>query len=135
KASTMSALCLTWSADGLYGCADEITDAFTAGISTDQGKTWTPLLHLAGLCGPLACGASSSVTKLCTDLWPLMAGGIGAPGCVGTSSSSASSGAGGAGGGGAGGGGSCACALAGGTTAGLTSLAAALLGAGVLSAR
>ena len=98
KASTMSALCLTWSTDGLYGCADEIADEFTAGISTDQGKTWTPLLHLAGLCGPLACGAESGVTKRCTDLWPLVASGIGAPGCQGTSSSSASSGAGGAGG-------------------------------------
>ena len=57
QVSTMSALCLTWSPAGLYGCADEMADGFTAGISTDQGKTWTPLLHLAGLCGPLACGA------------------------------------------------------------------------------
>src|SRR5262249_42292132 len=104
RASTMSALCLTWSSAGLYGCADELADGFTAGISTDQGKTWTPLLHLAGLCGPLACGAESGVTRLCTDLWPLMASGIGAPGCQGQSSSNGSSGAGGAGGGGARGG-------------------------------
>jgi MYXO-CTERM domain-containing protein len=130
RVSTMSALCLTWSPDGLYGCADELADAFTAGISTDQGKTWTPLLHLAGVCGPLACGAASGVTRLCTALWPLMASSIGAPGCQGTSSSSASSGAGGRGGDDG-----CACALAGGTTAGLTSLAAALLGAGGLAAR
>lgn len=138
KVSTMSALCLTWSTAGLYGCADELVDQFTAGISTDQGKTWTPLLHLAGLCGPLACGAESSVTKRCADLWPLMAGGIGAPGCQSTSSSSASSGGGAGGAGGAGGGGGddgCACTLAGGTTAGLTSLAAALLGACGLAAR
>ncbi len=67
QVSTMSALCLTWSPAGLYGCADEIADDFTAGISTDQGKTWTPLLHLAGLCGPLACGADSGVTLSCTD--------------------------------------------------------------------
>jgi MYXO-CTERM domain-containing protein len=132
KVSTMSALCLTWSSAGLYGCADEIADDFTAGISKDQGKTWTPLLHLAGLCGPLACGAESGVAMRCTDLWPLVAIGIGAPGCLDTSSRSASSGAGGGGGGGGHG---CACALAGGTTAGLTSLAAALLGAGGLAAR
>ena len=143
KVSTMSALCLTWSTDGLYGCADEIADEFTAGISTDQGKTWTPLLHLAGLCGPLACGAESGVTKLCTDLWPLVAPGIGAPGCDGASSSSASSGPGGADAGGSGSGGGsgsssgrgCACEVACGTTAGLGSLAAALLGAAGLAAR
>ncbi len=133
QVSTMSALCLTWSPAGLYGCADELADGFTAGRSTDQGKTWTPLLHLAGVCGPLACGASSSVTRLCTDLWPLMVDAIGAPGCGGPASSSASSGAGGGGGGGGHDG--CACDLAGGTAARLTSLLAALLGAGALAAR
>ena len=136
QVSTMSALCLTWAPEGLYGCGDELADGFTAGISTDQGKTWTPLLHRAGLCGPLACGAESSVTRLCTDLWPLVESGIGAPGCDDASSSSTSSGAGGAGGGSAGQG--CACALAGETTAGLTSLAAGgalMLGAGGLAAR
>jgi MYXO-CTERM domain-containing protein len=131
KVSTMSALCLTWSPDGLYGCADELADGFTAGISIDQGKTWAPLLHLAGLCGPLACGAESGVTQRCTDLWPLMAAGLGAPGCQGTASSNASSGATGGGGGG----GSCSCALAGGNAGPLTSLAAVLLGAGGLAAR
>jgi hypothetical protein len=136
QASSMSALCLKWTPAGLYGCGDEIADQFTAGISTDQGRTWTPLLHLAGLCGPLACEAESSVTRLCTDLWPQVAPGIGAPGCQGPSSSSASSGSGGAGGAGGGGavqGGT--CALAGGSTSGLTSLAAALLGAAGLAAR
>jgi hypothetical protein len=99
--STMSSLCLTWSPAGLYGCGDELADKFTAGVSTDQGKTWTPLLHLAGLCGPLSCGAESGVTTLCADLWPLMASALGAPGCTGTASSGASSsGSGGAGGGG-----------------------------------
>ena len=133
QVSTMSALCLTWAPEGLYGCGDELADGFTAGISTDQGTTWTPLLHRAGLCGPLACGASSSVTRLCTDLWPLVAPGLGAPGCSGASSSSASSGTGGGGGGGGQHG--CGCALAGATTAGLTSAAGALLAAFGLAAR
>jgi photosystem II stability/assembly factor-like uncharacterized protein len=143
KVSTMSALCLTWSPTGLYGCADEIADEFTAGISTDQGKTWTPLLHRDGLCGPPACGAESGVTRLCTDLWSLMAPAFGAPGCPSTSGSSTSSGAGGGTGSGGGGGGAgergghegCACDLAPGTTAGLSGLTAVLLGAGVLGAR
>jgi MYXO-CTERM domain-containing protein len=146
RASTMSALCLTWSAAGLYGCGDELADGFTAGISTDQGKTWTPLLHRAGLCGPLACPADSGVTTQCTGLWPLMASALGDPACDSISSSGSSSNAGvgseggtgavgGAGGAGEGGGHGCACALARGTTAGLTAMVTALLGAGALAAR
>lgn len=127
KTSSMSALCLTWMSDGLYGCADEYVDHFTAGISTDQGKTWTPLLHLAGVCGPPACGAETSVGKVCSDLWPLVAAGIGAPGCDDTSGGGAAPDAGGAGASSAGADSGCGCTIAGGTHAGLGSLAAALL--------
>ena len=69
-ASTVGALCLTWAAAGLYACADEFVDHFTAGISTDQGKTFTPLMHLGGLCGPLVCGPDSGVTNFCPAYWP-----------------------------------------------------------------
>ena len=142
RASPMSALCLTWSTAGLYGCGDELADGFTAGLSTDQGKTWTPLLQRAGLCGPLVCAADSGVTTQCTGLWPLMASAFGDPACDGTPSRGSSSGAsvgseggtGGVGGAGEGGHGS-ACALAGGTSAGLTAITTALLGAGALAAR
>jgi MYXO-CTERM domain-containing protein len=142
KASTMSALCLTWSTAGLYGCGDEVADGFTAGISSDQGKTWTPLLHRAGLCGPLACAADSGVTTQCTSLWALNASAFGDPSCDGRPSTSSSpdasvdgdSGAAASGAGGAGGAGG-ACALAGETTGGLTAMATVLLGVGALAAR
>jgi MYXO-CTERM domain-containing protein len=94
-ASTVGALCLTWAAAGLYACADEFVDHFTTGISTDQGKTFTPLMHLGGLCGPLACGPDSGVTNLCPAYWPPTETQIDNQGCdggAGNPSSSSSSG-------------------------------------------
>jgi MYXO-CTERM domain-containing protein len=151
RASSMSALCLTWSAAGLYGCADENTDGFTAGVSTDQGKTWTPLLHRGGLCGPLACAEGSGVSMQCTSLWPLNAGAYGDPSCdglpgSGTPTEAGANGggdgggetgaaSGGGGSGGSGGGRGCACGLAGGGTAGITGVAIGLMGAGALATR
>ncbi len=69
KASSVGPLCMTWTAAGLYACADEFVDHFTAGISVDQGKTFTPLMHLADLCGPLTCGSGTSVGQQCPALW------------------------------------------------------------------
>jgi photosystem II stability/assembly factor-like uncharacterized protein len=68
KVSSLGAECLTWSTAGLYACADEFKDGFTAGVSTDQGKTFTPLMHLGGVC-PLMCPAESPVTQLCPMVW------------------------------------------------------------------
>ncbi|MFT3770894.1 MAG: hypothetical protein QM820_36205 [Minicystis sp.] len=105
KVANVGVKCLTWAADGLYACADEFLDGFTAGISKDQGKTFTPIMHLGGLCGPLACGADSTVSTQCVAQWPATAATISAVACDGTdggtssssaSSSSSSSGAGGA---------------------------------------
>jgi hypothetical protein len=144
RASGMSALCLTWSAAGLYGCGDEMADGFTAGISADQGKTWTPLLHRAGLCGPLACAANSGVATQCTSLWALNASAFGDPSCDGIPSSSSSPDAGGSGDGGSStsassapgpAGSAGACAFAGGTNTELPAMATALLGAGALAVR
>jgi hypothetical protein len=70
KVSEASVACLTWSLGGLYVCADEHADMFTVGLSTDQGKTWRPLMHLQDLCGPLQCDASTSVGQQCPSLWP-----------------------------------------------------------------
>lgn len=152
KASAMSTLCLTWSAAGLYGCGDERADGFTAGVSADEGRTWMPLLHRAGLCGPLACAADSGVATQCASLWPLNVSAYGDPACDGVPSAGASDGGasvsgdgdGGAGDAGAGGGAgegsgngghACACGLAGETTAGIGAMAVALLGAAGLVAR
>jgi hypothetical protein len=117
KSSAAEVACLTWSLGGLYACADETADMFTVGLSTDQGKTWRPLMHLPDLCGPLECDASTSVGQQCPSLWPSTQSILDATcdgsdaGTSGTTSSSttsasssgSSSSSGGAGGGGAGG--------------------------------
>ena len=53
--------CLTWTPAGLYACAAEFADGFTAGISTDKGQTFQPLMHLGGSarsCAPSPTAAS-----------------------------------------------------------------------------
>jgi MYXO-CTERM domain-containing protein len=118
-ASMDNVLCLTWDASGLYACADEFLQGFTAGKSTDQGKTWKSIMQLGDLCGPLACAATSSVGEQCPSLWSLTATTIDAyctGGSGGASASSSSSAATGAGGGSSGGGvtgKSCSCAVPG----------------------
>src|SRR5262249_52501246 len=92
---------LTWTPSGLFACANEFVDKFTAGLSTDQGKTFTPIMHLGGVC-PLTCDPSSSVGQQCTsDIWSSTASTIGAtcgaggndPGTTSAGPSSSSSGA------------------------------------------
>jgi hypothetical protein len=143
RVSSMSALCLTWGKGGLYGCADELNDGFTAGVSSDGGQSWTPLLHRAGLCGPLACATDSAVTKRCTSLWPLLSPGIGDPSCNGAAAGSAgatassSSHGGSAGATASDGGGGCACAFVGTGTyeVSAASVPSVLLGALALGGR
>jgi MYXO-CTERM domain-containing protein len=109
-ASSTNVLCLTWDASGLYACADEFLQGFTAGKSTDEGKTFTPIMHLADLCGPLDCPAASSVGEQCPTLWPTVQATIAAEcptgGSGGASSTSSSGAAMGSGGGSHGSGGS-----------------------------
>lgn len=61
--------CLTWTDRGLYACGDEFRDGFVVGLSSDEGASFAPLLHLDGLCGPLVCDAASGVASLCEDQW------------------------------------------------------------------
>ena len=69
KIADTSVRCLTWTADGLLACASELADGFTAGVSIDEGESFTPILHLDTLCGPLECAVGSSVEAICTDQW------------------------------------------------------------------
>jgi photosystem II stability/assembly factor-like uncharacterized protein len=69
KIADLTIRCLTATEAGLYACADEFADGFTAGFSDDQGKTWKPLMHLASPCGPLACDEGTSVATKCRDPW------------------------------------------------------------------
>jgi photosystem II stability/assembly factor-like uncharacterized protein len=140
KVSSVGALCLSWDTTALYACASEFTDGFTAGISSDQGKTWTPIFHLSDFC-QLQCAASTDVAQMCPAYWaPLVAqldvpcgnGAGGATSSAASSSSSSSSGSGGSGGAAK----SCACSLPGGADGmALSAAALSLLGLAALRVR
>jgi hypothetical protein len=85
KVSTVGARCLTWTKAGLYACADEFVDGFALGLSTNEGKTFTPVMHLQINCGPLACGAATSTGKVCPALWGATKLAIGGATCDGIS--------------------------------------------------
>ena len=61
--------CLALEGGRLLACSAEVS-GFTVGASTDDGVTWTPLLHLNCVSGPLACPATSIVTTQCDPTWP-----------------------------------------------------------------
>jgi len=62
--------CLSWSAAGLFGCADEFEAGFLVGESRDSGQSFAPRLHLPCVRGPLACASGSSVGAVCPGAWP-----------------------------------------------------------------
>jgi MYXO-CTERM domain-containing protein len=61
--------CLAVQSDRLLACSAEVS-GFTVGASSDEGATWTALLHLNCVNGPLACPATSVVTTQCDPTWP-----------------------------------------------------------------
>lgn len=72
--------CLTWTHEGLYACADELVDGFTAGVSVDDGETFSPILTLDRLCGPPpTCGRDGSTGAMCPALWGATARFLGIP--------------------------------------------------------
>jgi MYXO-CTERM domain-containing protein len=127
KVSNVGVKCLTWTTSGLYACADEFKDHFTAGVSHDQGKTFTPLLHLSAVC-PLVCAeADSGVNALCPMSWASVATTIDATPCVDGGADGGATGS-------SSGGGSphgCSCSLAGGPAGGAALLALAGLAAAI----
>lgn len=73
QASPTPVTCLAWGKDGLYACGvDEIASGFAMARSTDEGKTFVPLLAALGdACGPLqTCGPTSPYAGLCPGRWP-----------------------------------------------------------------
>jgi MYXO-CTERM domain-containing protein len=94
QVSKIGARCLTWTPAGLYACGDEFVDGFAVGLSTNQGKTFTPVMHLQENCGPLTCGAATSNGSKCPDAWgatKLTIGGATCNGAGGSGSTSAAS--------------------------------------------
>jgi photosystem II stability/assembly factor-like uncharacterized protein len=63
-ASTLKVRCLTWTASGLYACADEQAAGFSIGLSADEGKSFRPLYHFQEHC-PLECPLTSPTAMSC----------------------------------------------------------------------
>jgi len=58
--------CLAYSADGLYACSNE-NNGFVAGLSKDEGATFTPVLRFCDIRGPLQGCATGTATQFeCT---------------------------------------------------------------------
>ncbi len=76
-APVQSLRCLTWTARGLFACAQESLDGWTLALSTDAGQSFTPLWHVQDLV-PLACEASSTTGATCPRAWLDVASRIGA---------------------------------------------------------
>ena len=95
KVSEVGAECLTWAEAGLYACAREFRDGFTVGLSTDEGRTFSPLMHLPCVRGPLACAPETSVGKVCRAAWPPVQQLIDQPSCYAGSSVTGASSTGG----------------------------------------
>ena len=93
QVSKIGTKCLTWTAAGLYACADEFVDGFAVGLSTDQGHTFTPVMHLQVLCGPLECAATTTNGAMCPDAWGATKLTIGGASCEGPTSTSTGAGA------------------------------------------
>jgi hypothetical protein len=70
--------CLAMDGNRLLACSDEVS-GFAVGASADDGATWTPLLHLGCVRGPLACAASSPVTTQCMADWASQQAVLGGP--------------------------------------------------------
>ncbi|MEO5725609.1 MAG: hypothetical protein ABI134_21300, partial [Byssovorax sp.] len=73
KVSKVGVQCLAWSSAGIHACGVEFNDGFTVGVSSDQGSTFTSVMHLACVRGPLACDAATDVGKSCPAAWPATA--------------------------------------------------------------
>jgi hypothetical protein len=54
QTSSIHVRCLATRGAELWACSDEAS-GFVAGVSLDEGATFTPKLHLNGIAGPIAC--------------------------------------------------------------------------------
>jgi hypothetical protein len=70
--------CLTFYGSQLLACSNEVS-GFVVGSSTDDGATWTAVLHLSCVAGPLACPATSLETTQCAPNWPTQLATLGGP--------------------------------------------------------
>ena len=85
QTSKIHTQCLRATANELWACSDDVS-GFVVGVSTDQGMTFDPRLHLAGLRAPLKCSQSSD-TAICIQYFDPLCSLLG--GCASTPTSDA----------------------------------------------
>jgi MYXO-CTERM domain-containing protein len=66
QTSTIHVQCLATQGANLWACSDEVS-GFVAGVSQDDGKTFTPKLHLLSIESPIGCGADAAELQ-CDDM-------------------------------------------------------------------
>ncbi|MDL1949900.1 serine/threonine-protein kinase [Acidobacteria bacterium ACD] len=59
--------CASFIAGELWACTSQFDQGFELGRSSDGGKTFTPVMELAGITGPLECPAASTVGTVCSN--------------------------------------------------------------------
>jgi len=64
QTSSIHVQCLATHGSELWACSDEVS-GFIAGVSLDNGTTFTPKLHIHDIEGPIACAADASAAQ-CT---------------------------------------------------------------------
>lgn len=79
KVSSLAATCLAWEGERVYACADQVL----VSRSLDQGASFSPLLSLQCVGGPLGCDPATSVGAVCPGMWAPIAEQIGAQYCAG----------------------------------------------------
>lgn len=78
KVSDLRVRCLRWYRDGLYACGTESVDPlqpgdpFSAGISSDEGKSFRAIYTMANTC-PQRCADASDFESTCRDVWTVLA--------------------------------------------------------------
>lgn len=87
--------CLTWTPTRLYACTGQFDAGFELGASTDGGKSFSSLMQLVDLQGPLECPATTKVGQVCAAEWQSTCESIGKCGVTGGAGGSAGSGSGG----------------------------------------
>jgi hypothetical protein len=72
QTSTLQIQCLAMNGTTLYACGNEANSGFILGSTLDEGMTFTPLLKLETIRGPLSCPPNTSAAQ-CASQWPALA--------------------------------------------------------------
>jgi len=78
RVSDVRPTCLTWTADGIYACADQAVAPFSIGLSHDGAMTFASLVRFDALCGATGCPADAGDSIACAPAWESVAPALGA---------------------------------------------------------